>query len=295
MIPKDELDALNSQMEHAFATGDQSELKVLGYGEITTVVLLESSAGAFACKRLPPFENRLRFDAYRLAFDEYVKQVNDTGVKVIDSWLQTIDAEQGIIAYCVQPALTKENLATNYLADCTKDQALSLVDRILQLVLECASESTLGLDGQLSNWILHGEDLLYLDVTTPLLRNNDGTEALDTDLFLAAAPMGTRGLLKRFVLKDMLDKYHSVRGVILDLLGNLIKEDLEKWLFPFMYAANKLVEVPYSEKEIRNYYLWDARIWIVWQALRSADRWAKMKILRRPYPFLLPGKIERNV
>jgi hypothetical protein len=33
----------------------------------------------------------------------------------------------------------------------------------------------------------------------------------------------------------------------------------------------------------------------LWQALRRLDRWWKLRVRRRPYPFLLPEKIERHV
>ena len=102
-------------------------------------------------------------------------------------------------------------------------------------------------------------------------------------------------LLKRLILKGMLDKYHSRRGVVMDLIGNLYKERLVGWIPMALEMANAWVSPALTQKEVRNYYLWDARIWVLWQALRRADRFWRMKIRRRPYPFLLPGRIERHV
>ena len=61
----------------------------------------------------------------------------------------------------------------------------------------------------------------------------------------------------------------------------------------FAEAANRVVSPPITVREVRAYYRGDARLWTLLQALRRADRWWQLKVRRRPYPFLLPGKIER--
>ncbi|MCZ7529011.1 MAG: hypothetical protein M5U31_00875 [Acidimicrobiia bacterium] len=44
---------LEDEVAHALETGDVSGLEILGYGEISVVVALETDEGRFACKRLP--------------------------------------------------------------------------------------------------------------------------------------------------------------------------------------------------------------------------------------------------
>lgn len=290
-----ELGRLNAAMEHAFATGDESGLDVLGYGEITTVVRWPGAQRPVACKRLPPFGDPIGYEQYCHCFDTYILDLAQAGIKVIESAVQTIEKPDGIrIAFCIQPALPPEDLVTSILHEASSEQGERLLDSILDRIRTTVCQRT-GLDGQLSNWMVDRDDLVYLDVTTPMVRQADGSELLDTDLFLAAAPGPIRGLLKRFILKDMLDKYHCPRGVVKDMIGNLYKERLTRWIPYLMEKANAWVSPPLTPDEIRNYYVWDARIWVLWQGLRRLHRFWNRRMLRRAYPFLLPGKIQRHV
>jgi hypothetical protein len=35
-------------------------------------------------------------------------------------------------------------------------------------------------------------------------------------------------------------------------------------------------------------------VWSIWQAMRRCDRFVRTRLLGKPYPFLLPGRIERR-
>jgi hypothetical protein len=124
------------------------------------------------------------------------------------------------------------------------------------------------------------------------MRDDDGRSRLDADLVLASIPWALRGIIKRFVLADIIDKYHQPRGVVLDLLGNLIKEKLEELVDPFIASANRRLD-PLTSEEVRRYYADDARTWALLQRLRQMDRAWHRRVRRRPYAFLLPGQIDR--
>ena len=85
---------------------------------------------------------------------------------------------------------------------------------------------------------------------------------------------------------------HALRGVYLDMTGNLIKERLEDWLQAFLAEVNPRLERPLSEAEVRAYYRSDARLWAALLRIRRLDR-AWHRRIGRPYPFLLPGSIDR--
>ena len=85
---------------------------------------------------------------------------------------------------------------------------------------------------------------LFLDVTTPMLKDEAGRDRLDTELFLAAVPPPVRPLFRRYVVHQVIDKYHDPRGVALDLIANLIKEGQEHRIAPFLQAANRRLAQP---------------------------------------------------
>jgi hypothetical protein len=292
-LPLADLADLDALMTHAFATGDVSRLDVLGYGEITTVVVCESKGQRYACKRLPPFAHAPDGDRYAMLFYEYVGTLMERGVRVVPSSLQRMVRTDGsVVIYCIQPALPAEQLAVRVLARSDAEQAIKLFETVLERILSAVSPHV-GVDGQLSNWMVEGDDVLFLDVTTPMLKDDAARDRLDTSLFLAAVPPPVRALFRRYVVPQIVDKYHDPRGVVLDLIANLIKEGLEQHIAPFLAIANKRLQQRLDEAEVRRYYEGDARVWKAWQAMRRLDRFVRTRLLRKPYPFLLPGRIER--
>ena len=114
-------------------------------------------------------------------------------------------------------------------------------------------------------------------------------------VFLASLPWALRGIVERFMLRRILDPYYSPRGVVLDLLGNLIKEGLGERLVEWVPVAARHLGEPLSVDEVRRHYAEDARTWRLLQRLRRFDRAWQRHVRRRPYPFLLPGPVQRHV
>jgi hypothetical protein len=289
-----DLQALDAEMTRAFATGDASRLEVLGYGEITTVVVCTSGSRQYACKRLPTFAAVQPAERYAALFDEYVTTLTTSGVRVVPSSLQRLARDDGtVVLYCVQPVLPARQLAARVIERSNDAQALRLFETVLDRILAAVSPRV-GVDGQLSNWMVDGDDVLLLDVTTPMLKDAAGRDRLDTGLFLAAVPPPVRPLFRRFVVHQVIDKYHDPRGVVLDLIANLIKEGQGPRIAPFVEIANRCLSPPLDDGEVHRYYQSDARVWTAWQAMRRCDRFVRTRLLGRPYPFLLPGRIERH-
>lgn len=287
------LAALEARVERALASGEPGGLEVLGWGEISAVLSLESGGHAFACKRLPPFPDASRLDAYRATLEDYLAALASRGVRVVPSALVEVARPGARIAYLVQPRLDPGLLLPAVLARAPAGEAERLLERLAGHVAAAVGPG-LGLDGQVSNWAVLDGELAYLDVTTPLLRDGSGAERLDTDLFVASIPWALRGLVRRLLLREILDKYYDPRGVLLDALANLVKERLEGLLPAFARAAGARVHPALDPAEARRAYAADARMWRILQALRRLDR-ALQRARGRVYPFLLPGRIERHV
>ncbi|MFE5602566.1 DUF6206 family protein [Streptomyces coelicoflavus] len=292
-IPSDALDVLEDEVTRALRTTDDRDLTILGYGEVTLVLRLETDAGAFACKRLPVFPARERLDRHSALVDDYITRLDKGGVTVAETrmWHRPLPGGRAV-AYCVQEALPEERLCSRLLHTSGDAWCEGFFERFLDRV-EATVTPRLGLDGQASNWIEVDGELVYLDVTTPLMRDERERELLDVPLFFTSLPWLLRDLVRLAMTKSIFDKFYTPRGVVLDFLGNLHKERLERLVPRFVEQANARLEQPLDTGEIAAYYRDDARMWELIQRLRRADRFVHNKVLHRPYPFLLPRHVAR--
>jgi hypothetical protein len=282
---------LEEAVQRALRTGDDTGLRVLGRGEISVVLGAPGDEPRWACKRLPPF-TPAGADGFATTFARYLTALRERGVRVLDSELSRVDGAAGtVVVWCVQPVLRPSALAVEIVRH-DDERAPALLGAIVDEVLGAVDERV-GLDAQLSNWAVVDDEVTYLDVTTPLLRAPDGTPELDVDVFLASLPRALRAPARRFVVPGIIDRYHQPRGAMLDLAANLVKERLDRWIPTVLAAAGDRIDPPLTEDEVRRDYRSDARTWAALQAVRRADRAWQRHVRRRPYPFLLPGRIER--
>jgi hypothetical protein len=291
MIDDVALGALEDRVVAALRTGAEDRLDVIGYGEVSTVLRADTSAGPVACKRLPRFADEQAFASYAQVFHDYLDALRRAGVDVVDSELRALRRDGAIVAYCVQPLLDPDTLAPRVLAR-AEPGPHPVLDEIARLTAAvCTPE--VGLDAQLANWAYDGTRLSYLDVTTPFLRTPTGRLRLDLHLFAAALPAALRPVLLRFVLPGVERRYHDRRAVLVDVAGNLHKERLAAWVEPWLEVANRQVEQPIDAAEVRRFYAGDARLWALLLWVRRADRAWQRRVRRRPYAIVLPGRIER--
>ena len=294
MISEQVLLGLEQQVEQALRSGVQENLDILGYGEISTVLNLRMSSGRFACKRLPLFESQRQIERYKECFELYIEKLTERGVNLAKSSLEVVKRDDDkFVGYCIQPALSLDFLATEILARTPEKKAQELFSSLVTVVTQAIEEDKLGLDAQLSNWAFIDDKVVYFDVTTPMIRDEEGKELLDLDIFLASLPWAIRGIVRKWMLKDILDHYYFVRNVLLDLLANLYKERLDRFLPGFITIVNQEIAQPLTLPEVKQYYRSDARDWALLQRLRKMDRFWQRYIRRRVYPFILPGRIKR--
>jgi len=281
---------LEQRVDDALITDDRSGIDVLGYGEISTVLGATVDGRSYACKRLPPFPDGA-IDRYRSACTAYLAALGERGIRTATSTIEVVETHDDSVVYCVQPI--EDRLLVDHLRSVDSDEAASIARRLVSVISK-AIDSRLGLDAQISNWALDtDDDFVYIDVTTPLIRDEAGNEMLDTDLFLVSLPAFLRPGVRRFLLPEILGHYYDPRAALLDLTGNLKKERLDSAIPAFLEEANRVVDPPVTQKEISRYYRNDAVMWEVLQRLRRTDRWWQRTIRRRGYPFLLPGKVDR--
>lgn len=290
-----DLAGLEQAVHRALAAGDERGLHVLGYGEMTCVVAWPDESGPWACKRLPVFADEQQLAHYQTVFDDYLVALDERGVDVQPSTVEAVPTAAGLIAaYCVQAKVPSASLAPAHLRVADERGARRVLEGVIEHIGGVIS-TRMGIDAQLSNWAIDGDRLRYFDVTTPLLRDEAGRERLDTELFMATLPALVRPLVRRFALRGILDPYYDARRATLDLLANLHKEELAAWVPMAIELANARLETDLTEHEVRTHYRRDARMWGLLQQVRRADRSWQRRVRRRPYPFLLPGKIDRKL
>lgn len=288
----DELRALDSLVDEALKSGREELLPTLGYGEISLVLGWPREAPRYACKRMPAFPSRAAFESYARTLGDYVAALEAAGMDVVPTEMRGVDqAGGGVVGYVVQPILAADTLAPPILHAADPGDGHPLVEAIVAAAAGTVSPR-IGLDAQLSNWTWDDGRLTYLDVSTPMLWDEAGVSRLDLEPLAQAYPAILRPLLRRFVAPRILDGYRDLRGVYLDLCGNLLKERLDLWLGAFLAAIAPRLTQPLTAEDVHRYYRSDARLWAVLLRLRRLDRAWRLRT-GRTYPFLLPGPIER--
>lgn len=283
---------VEAAVQAALNAGSADGLRVLGYGEISLVIGWPTEQPEVAYKRLPVFTDEAAAFRYRDRFDEYLARLRDRGVETVESAFEMATTPGGVAAYVVQPVLEVTQLGPEVLRRDQPDADHPLVAGVIDAVGRVTDERT-GLDAQVSNWALVDGRLRYLDVTTPMCFDAAGRPTLDLAVFLAAYPWILRGGIRRFVAPGVIGAYRDPRNVLVDFAANLLKERLDGWIPAVLDAVNRAVSPTVTEAEVRRYYRSNARLWEAMLRLRRADRWWQRTIRRRPYPFLLPGRIER--
>jgi len=293
--------------------------RILGYGEISTVFEVEAEGlEGLAVKRLPLFRDWSEAQRYGATLDEYVRLLTEEiGLRLPRHQHACFERATGSpVFYIIQDKVTDGWIGHRALHRLTAEGVQKLILDVLRQLRKVwdynrrQDQVRVAIDGQLSNWVLEGFDpdsgwldgvgLAYLDTSTPLFRVG-GAEQLDPELFLRSAPSFLSWILRIFVLKDVVDRYYDFHRVAVDLVANLYKEQRPE-LIPgavdvvnrfFLDEAAELGILPVTEHEVAAYYREDAMIWRVYLGMRKVDRWLRASLLRREYPYILPGKILR--
>jgi hypothetical protein len=293
--------------------------RVLGYGEISTVFEIQAAGmQELAFKRLPLFRSVQEVERYEAAHTAYVRLLSDPiGLHLPTSEGAVVQGPSGQpVFYIAQRRMPTGSIGHHLMRHWPRQAVCDLVRRLLEemrkvwVYNQAQSNLQVAIDGQISNWSIEGlapdgegsspVRLWYLDTSTPLFRK-EGVEQLDPELFLRSAPSFLVWILRWLFLQDVVDRYYDPHLVAVDLVANFYKEQRPE-LIPdivsvvrefFGGEASSLGVAPITEQEVRAYYREDALIWRLYLAMRKVDRFLRTRILRRDYPYILPGKIKR--
>lgn len=294
--------------------------QVLGYGEMSTVLEIDSDQTRGQCfKRMPMFRTAAEVHSYENILRETLRfLLDEIGVSVPPTktfWLEDDDNELFTI-YIMQQKLPMDSIGNNLIKSLPEKDIEILITRVLEEMHKVfeynhhhRASVEIGFDGQISNWAVKdynpGQplskdiELLYFDISSPLIRKH-GKEQLDSELFLRSAPSFLRWIIRLLFVDDVMNRYYDERKVVIDLLANFYKEQRADLIPSMIGLANNFFTAVNTNhrfetitlKEVKLYYKEDALIWRVYLAARKIDRFLH-KVLRKRYPYILPTKIKR--
>ncbi len=277
--------ALEADVTSALRTGDLSELKILGFGEISVALGHPAAGPTHACKRTPPF-SPAGFRQYADAVHRYVDEVRDAGLQVVDSEVRSVAREDSLIAYLVQPLLDADTIGHKILESAEPDPEQPFVAALAEAILIASPQ--LSIDAQVTNWSWDGSALTLLDVGTPFFWDEQGNLAFNMDPFLTMLPAPTRGLVKKD-LTSMINRWREPKGVALDVVANLLREGLDQWVDPMITAFDRNLggAGTLHRAEAQAMYDEDLKTWPRLAKLKQLERTWQTKVRRRPYDFFI--------
>jgi hypothetical protein len=297
-------------------------VRVLGYGEISTT--LEIGAGnetRLAYKRVPMFHTEQELDRYEALYRQYIQLMSErVGIRVIASDITRVldERRHKIVGYIVQEKLPLNSICNNLIHHLSPEDVARLVRlimietaKVFDFNQQNRGRLELAIDGQVSNWAIANIDpntpglpesieLTYFDTSSPFI-SIDGIEQADPELFLRSAPSFLVWILRLLFLQDVMTRYYDPRKVLIDLIANFYKEQRPELVPGLVAVSNEYLsheavglDIPViTTKEVKDYYREDEIIWSLYLSFRQFDRFVRRKVLRREYPYILPGKIRR--
>jgi len=289
MLTQQDAVELDAAVDHLLRTGDRGEMEIIGAGEITCVVAWRGCA----CKRLPPFDEPARLDAYHRLLQEYLTKLNAAGVTTLRTECRIVNKTDRQIAFLVQPRVAAEQCLPEWMKRVPQPEAVAMAVQVMDLVRRAIAQG-IGIDANLSNWLVQNDAPVCLDVSTPMLRDAAGRHRLDTEIFVATLPGVVRGLVRRYFVTELLDRYFVTRSVFENLLGDLPNSGLDHLTEVLLAEANARIDTPLTMEQIRAYRREDRLTWNAIRQLLKAEQWWRRHILRASHPHLLPSQFRRT-
>jgi len=279
---------------------------ILGFGEISTIFQIQDNTSV-AYKRMPLFPNQSSAEKYAQKYHEYCSLLGKAGLKIPDHETIIIQVpNRPVVIYITQKQLPLEQFGHKLIHRLGSKDIRLLMEQIIvetgkvwRFNLSSKPSLELALDGQISNWVRleEGDEqkMYYIDTSTPLYRK-DGIEQLDPELLLQSAPSFLRWIIRLLFLEQVMNRYYNQRQVYMDLVANLHKEQRPDLVPLTLFIINTHLSddlKPLTLEEVKKYYKEDQLIWTLFLAFRRLDCWLKIKLFRKRYEFILPGKIKR--
>ena len=237
-----DVERLDATVEEAVRVGAPRALRVLGYGELTLVIGWPTEDPVVAVKRLPPFVDAGRLDAYAGLLERYVEILRERGVSVVHTEVRSHPGPgRSVRAYLVQPLVPRERHLNVILASAwgRAGAGAARVGRRERPPLHrwrgrarCAGVELVGAERRPG-------------ATSTSPRRCCATARVASSLTCRCSssvyPWLTRPVLAR-IAPGVMAQYHDPRTVLLDFASNLHKEGLDRCVPALLEAANRRLD-----------------------------------------------------
>jgi len=147
----------------------------------------------------------------RQMINTYQKCLTIANIPTIETRTVLIPVKNGNYRLCqVQSFVTKENVLSNYLKNCTKSQAIDVIKQMAQVIKKLEEfnkthKENIGMDLKPSNFALHEGKVTLLDLYPPLIKDGDSIKANDLLNHLRNKPLTKISLLAKTLTNQLID------------------------------------------------------------------------------------------
>ena len=192
-----------SKLDTSHPEKGEYAVEMLGFGEISIVVeILHEGWKGLALKRIPIFDTVDQVEQHITAYNEYNRILRDeVGLNIPDygtEWVYTdTEKKKTISLYCIQEKHNPKSVCHHLIHQLSHEEE---IEQLILLIMQelhkvwkynlSQEKYQLGIDGQISNWILDQYEvskrvystskLMYIDTSTPMIRI-DGKEMMNAE------------------------------------------------------------------------------------------------------------------
>ena len=282
--------------------------RIVGYGELTAVMTLDALPGN-VYKRISGFIAESEARSYAEAIGRYLQLLGERGISAVPTTTEVIVGAAPVV-YLIQPHLNSGRLGHFLLHTTSQSELQGILEQVLDTLSSLLKRNRqindgieVAADAQLSNWYFpaEGGSPCLLDVGSPIFRINGRMETYSGNIY-RALPQPIRWAVRKLrMVEDYFLHYFDMKGLVFDILGNMIKENAENRLTEGLTYINSWLQNrpewsdigPVTGKAVRRFYWLDAVTLELLLRVRRYNRFIHNRILKKRYDYILPGKIAR--
>lgn len=281
----DDLAHLDSRVRSALALRDPSRAPVIGSGMLSMALGWPDVNPVAVCHRTGPMSRAQAVELDSL-IAAYRRALAQRGVRSIETEVRYCPGPYDGHSYVVQPIPGTGALGHQVLAAASPDDDHPLVAAVVNAALE--ADRQVSLAAGFSQWSWDGSTARLLSVGAPLMWDQQGLFRHKLDPSLTAIPVVARPVI-RSRLEDRAARNQAPDNVLVGIVADLLRRDLDHWIQPVRDHCARTHEVYVSLEQARDHNTTERRLRRAIAALQMAERWWRESVREEPYGFFVPA------